>query len=122
MKVQVPESMKAEEVVKRMFWLAWQACGGPLGTGVLQDNPGANEDTIWEQVLTQGDYPGRSHLKKGEVYGDYVFGRMIKLMVRYTDTEIELDGHEPRSDYQAWCVKFPSYKLLFDAAVEAVAV
>lgn len=33
-----------EQVAKRIFWLAWQACGGPFGMGILQNHPGANED------------------------------------------------------------------------------
>lgn len=123
MKVQVPEGLKAEEVVKRMFCLAWQACGGPLGMGVLQDRPGASEDEIWENVGRRGDYPGDPD-KRGpsEAYGDYVFGRMMKLSVHWDDAEIDLGDDSPRGDYQAWCGEYHSYQALFDAAVEAVTV
>ncbi len=118
MKVQVPEGMLTADIVKRMFWLAWQACGGTLGLGFLQDNAGADEDAVWSQVQTQGDYPGAARTKKGEADGDYVFGRMMKLYIRFTETEIELREDAPRHDYQAWCGKYPSYKALFDVSLE----
>ena len=76
MKVKI-KNAKPEEVMKEAFWLAWNACGGPLGMGFLQNKPDATKENIWDNVTVSGDYP--MPINRGEVYGDYVFGRMMKL-------------------------------------------
>lgn len=114
-----------EVVVKRAFWLAWQACGGPLGAGFLQDNPRATEDDVWDNVRSAGDYPGGKAIMSvgapGEAYGDYVFGRMMKLFLKWDADGVEFSGDGPRLDYQSWATVYPSYTQLVEAAVKSLA-
>lgn len=115
------------QTVKRMFWLAWQAVGQTFGMGALQDNPNANEEAVWDCVANRLDYSGiGGGLKKDrdgkyEAYGDYVFGRMMKMRVKWTDDGvIDTSDNELRVDYEAWCMDYPTYKALYDAAVESL--
>ena len=43
-------------IVKRAMFLAYQACGGPLGMGVFQDRGAVTEEQVWKNVCTNGDY------------------------------------------------------------------
>lgn len=114
------ENGKAEDVVKEAMWLAWQACGGTLGMGFLQDNPGATKEDVWKNVASDGDYTVNFRNKKGEVLADYVFGRMMKLSVKYTDDELEVRDESPKPDYQAWCREYPTYEALIEKAAQNV--
>ena len=109
-----------EQVVKRAFWLAWQACGGPLGMGFLQDRPGSAEEDVWDHARGAGDYSGADALrsKAGEAHGDYVFGRMMKLHIEFEDDTVSTRDEAPTRDYQAWCGRYPSYDALIDAAAK----
>ena len=111
----------AEAVVKEMYWLAWQACGGPVGMGVLQENPGADRDAVWGNVRSRGDYPGLAMSGPGMAVGDYVFGRMMKLRLGYGGDWIDLPDRTPTRDYQSWCGEYPTYEALYDAARQGVA-
>ena len=57
-----------------------------------------------------------------DVYGDYVFGRMFKLSMKFNRTAgtIQVREEAPRGDYQAWCRAYPTYKALVDAAIVSV--
>ncbi len=116
------EGVAGEVVVKRAFWLAWQACGGTLGLGFLKNRPEASEDDVWAGVCEARDYGGISckRIHDGGVYGDYVFGRMMKLSVKFTKDTITTRDDTPRADYQAWCLKYPSYDALINAAAEEI--
>lgn len=103
-----------------MFWLAWQACGGPLGMGVLQDHPSASEDEVWNRVIESGDYAMNHDSRPWAPYGDYVFGRMMKLGLTIYGSSINVPDQELRSDYQAWAVKYPTYPSLLDAAATEI--
>lgn len=115
------------EVVKEAFWLAWNACGGPMGMGIFQNNPGASKEDVWKNISVRGDYPGGTSLPgmigvkeengKGQAYGDYVFGRMMKLSLRWEGKDIEIEESKPRADYQSWCCKYPTYQSLVETAV-----
>lgn len=110
-----------EQVVRRAFWLAWQACGGTAGMGFFQDRPGADEESVWKNVRSAGDY-GRGGMitnpdKPGEAYGDYVFGRMMKLGLKWDADGVECRDDIPRIDYQEWCHKYPSFAVLVNAAI-----
>ena len=109
-----------EAVVKEMFWLAWQACGGPFGMGVLQNKPAATKDDVWNNVATSGDYVGGPHTRPNEVYGDYVFGRMVKLSLTFDTDTIAWNDRKLDPEYQAWCIKYPTYQALFDAATNSL--
>ncbi len=113
-----------ELVVKRAMFLAWQACGGPLGMGVLRDNPSADEDRVWQAAYNREDYPGGNKFgdnKPGQVYADYVFGRMMKFGLQWNETSVSFNDYGPlRPDYQAWCRKYPTVTALLQAAVESL--
>lgn len=107
-------------VAKKAVWLAWRAAGAPVGMGFLQDNPEADEEAVWANATSRGDYPGSKPDTSGRVSADYVFGRMMKLYFTITDCGIEVPDGTPRADYQAWCRSFPTYAALFDRAERAV--
>lgn len=69
------------------------------------------------------DYPtgnAAGQNKEGNVYGDYVFGHMMKLGLGWDENGIEFTDSAPRSDCQAWCRKYPSYTELLEAATKNV--
>lgn len=107
--------MSNEDIVKRMFWLAWLAAGSPVGMGFLRDNPNAGEDDVWENVMGGGDH-AICRYGPGDTYGDYVFGRMLKLKIRWDDKSITLPRYQPNPAYQAWCLEYPTYESLLQAA------
>ena len=49
--------VETDVFLKRCFWLAWQACGGPFNMGVLQDKPTATEDDVFNNVADEWDIP-----------------------------------------------------------------
>lgn len=124
----ISEQIAAIDVAKRAFYLAYEACGGTSGSGWIQAVDKATEEEVWQNALVRGDYPGRERRKKElsdqpkQAYGDYVFGRMMKLTLRWDNetNEIEISEAIPRADYQSWCRKYPSYKALIDAAIESL--
>ncbi len=115
---------EALKVAKRAIFLGWQAVGGPSGYGVFQDRgPQQDEETVWKQAYERGDYGGRDEREPvGKMNADYVFGRMMKLRFRVAGDTLTHPDHEPRSDYQAWCRKYPTFAALFDAAEASLKV
>lgn len=110
-----------EKVIKRALFKAWKACGQPLGMGVLQDKPDAAEEDVWNNVQTAGDYPGGPvNNEPNFVNADYVFGRMMKLMLEYEEDVIRYPEGDLSPGYQAWCEKYPSYRDLLEAAESEV--
>lgn len=120
--IAIPEGMSGEKIAKRAFFLAYEACGGPTGLGFLRAVKDATEDDIWKNVTNAGDYPhgrlpserAQQALQRGEAYGDYVFGRMMKLVIQWDDKNMTL-GDNPRPDYQAWCRKYTPETLIISA-------
>ncbi len=112
----------ALNVAKEAVFLAWQACGGPMGSGFLQDRgPNQDRDKVWDHAYNKRDYSGRIGDRPEEVSCDYVMGRMMKLYFSLDgDTIKGIRESEPRRDYQAWCGKYPTYAALFDAAEVAL--
>ena len=91
------------EFTKRMFYLLWRACGSPFGMGVLQDYAGATEEDVFENVQTRGDYPGHPNRNSKELYGDYVFGRMMKWGCSVENDGVnEIYDREFQPDYQGY--------------------
>lgn len=118
------------DTIRRVFFLAWKACGSPQGMGMFQDRgPGMTEDPVWDNIARRGDYPGGPAIGKppidqkngiGDAYADYVFGRMMKLSVQFNFKELTLtiSDSTPRWDYQAWCGTYKTYDALVDAATK----
>lgn len=108
----------AEKLAERVMFMAWQACGGTSGLGFLRDRgPDMSEEGVLKNVRTDGDYAGGSTTKPGELYGDYVFGRMMKTGVRYTeDTLMVGRTGNPDPSYQGWARKYKTYDALVQAA------
>lgn len=117
----VPDGTTAEELVKEIYWLAWQA-SRVYGMGYLQDHPTATREDIWNNVATKGDYtvgdglPSKG-VKNSEAHADYVFGRMMKLFLRWKDGRIECPSTLPDREYQSWATTYTSYPMLVNAAI-----
>jgi len=122
-----------EAVVKRAMFLAYCACGGTEGMGVFKARPGASEDEVWKNVCTEGDYqfgPEPNPDKVASIpvemdcsiYGDYVFGRMMKTGFMFNRVQGTITGRDEaaRTSYQAWARKYKSHKELLDAALACV--
>jgi hypothetical protein len=108
-----------QAVVKRIVFLAWQA-SNVFGSGAFQDRgPQQTEEQVWHAAYNSTDYI-RSDNKPGEVYCDYVMGRMMKLHITWKENSITMnDGW--RADYQSFCRKYPTPEALFLAAEESMA-
>ena len=91
--------------------------------GVLQDREGITEDDVWERVSGGGDsrlmISRKAETLLQEFYADYIFGRMMKFHVAVDKEGVVVpnDTYPPTPDYQAWCLVYPLYKDLIDAAV-----
>lgn len=108
-----------EEVAKQFFWLAWSAAGGPVGAGVFQDHPTADANDVFANVEASGDYT-RNLNRPGQLYADYVFGRMLKTGLSLDADSVTVDDSRiPRPDYQAWSRKYKSVSDLLAAALDA---
>jgi len=86
MKVTFESAGDAEKVVKRMVFLAYEACGGSTGMGFLQARTSANEEQVWKAAYNC----------------DYVMGRMMKWGCKWTQTTIEIRDQKFQHDYQAF--------------------
>ena len=125
MKIILNNSEEAMAVVKRMVFLAYNACGRPMGMGVLQDmrldGKSAEEEKVWQCAYNQEDYPMR-HGKANEVYCDYVFGRMMKWGCEWEKNIITIPEKYFRSDYQSFCGTYPDNKALAIAALKSLKI
>jgi hypothetical protein len=109
-----------QEIAHEAFWVAWQACDGPSGMGFLQDNPTAGKSAVIENAQVRGDYPGMLALKSagyGELHGDYVFGRMMKLDLGWNDDGVIVPNTAPHPEYQGWMKKYGTYDALINEAI-----
>lgn len=113
---------KPEELAKEIFWLAWCACGGPQGMGWLQDNPNADKECVWDNIVKARDYPGPPRWTPNRPYADYVFGRMMKFGLEIEDDGIRIPVQELRSDYQSWCYTYPTVKDLVNHAMSNLGI
>lgn len=116
--VPAPHSPKA--IVKRAFFLAYQACKVEFGNGVLQARRDATEEDVWHNVVNRSDYPGAQLPPETEPYGDYVFGRMMKLHVRYDDRLIAVPKGTASVSHQMWAGTYPSFANLFECAAASL--
>ena len=122
MKIVLSSADEAMNVVKRMVYLAYVACGGPQGMGVFQAVSGADEDRVWKNAYNAEDYSGRFGHETNEVYGDYVFGRMMKWGCKWNGNVITIPDREFRSDYQSFCRTYPNNKTLLTAALDSLEI
>ena len=126
--------MSAEKFAKRVFYMAWKACGGPFGMGIFQDR-GSNvsEDEVVACAIRADDYGGASckQSKGGEIDGDYVMGRMMRTHIKFGgavdaatpkygdvigEDEVDVRPDSPRPDYQGWARKYATVQDLARAA------
>src|SRR5260221_14295620 len=92
---------RAMEIAKKAVYLAWQACGGTSGFGILQDRGAQPLEAVWDQAYNRKDYSGRhSGTPASEVSADYVFGRMLKLYFSVDGDSVYVSDNQPRRDYQ----------------------
>lgn len=112
-----PKGVGVEVFAKRMFYLVWRHCPGPMGLGIMQDRPGATEDEVWSNILGHADYPGGGlgRCSDKSPYADYVFGRMIKFGIKFEGDTINLRDGKFDREYQSWSLSFPSNLALVEA-------
>lgn len=113
------------ELVRRAFFLAYNACGAAGGMGIFQARNNVTEEHVWKNVLTRGDYGGPFLSDRPErPYGDYVFGRMMKLGCEFNEKEgtVDINDSAPRWDYQSWCSTYKTYEALFVAAATELGI
>jgi hypothetical protein len=117
----------AESFAKRAFKLLYDACGLPLGMGALQamrlDGREATEEEIWKCAYNEEDYPcGRTvrNPPPGEVYGDYVFGRMMKWGCTFNGDVIEVSDFPFKANYQGFARTYPDNTAIFDAVADSL--
>ena len=122
MKLQSDE-FSPDTIVPRMLFLAYQA-SGVFGMGRLQVRDNMTERDVLINVLFAGDYFDNGPLPgwhpKGGLSADYVFGRMMKLTIRWTGDEIEVDDRRLDPEYQSWSTTYPTYRHLYDDALESL--
>jgi hypothetical protein len=119
----ITSKLKSRDVVKKAMYLAYEACGGTTGMGILQAVEGATEDDVWNNVLNKGDYPRDSNAKdsptSGSVYADYVFGRMMKLNLHWDKDGVNYPDCKLNPEYQSWSRSY-MYNTMEDLLVAAV--
>jgi hypothetical protein len=126
------ERENLDVLVSRFFYLLWKACGGPVGMGILQDisrlgplQPDEEEKHVIQMVLGGGD--NGINFGRG-LYADYIFGRMMKVGMRFPDgaegdsATIEVDDGPARPDYQGWSVTYSTAADGLRAAAKEVGV
>jgi hypothetical protein len=79
----------------------------PMGMGLLRHNP--------DSQFTAADF--LEEAKSGRISIDYLQGRMIKLHIFRKKSGPWFINDKFRSDYQSWCVKFPTPEALINSAV-----
>ena len=110
-----------EEFVKSYFFLAYKAAGGPSGMGFFQARENVTPDQVINNVRTNGDYIG-NFSRGSELYGDYVFGRMMKTGITVEGNTIKVREGTPRASYQGWASVYNTYEKLVEAAAEDAGV
>lgn len=114
---QVPEGKSADVLVKKILYLAWKA-SSVFGMGILQDKgPNQNVNDVWNSTCNRDDYSGMKINKPGEIYSDYVMGRMMKLRLEWNKESITI-SEDWRDDYQSFCNTYKTPQELFDAALK----
>jgi len=102
--------MTNKDIAEEMVWLAFQA-SSPMGLGFMHTKIAAAATK--EEVVKAA--------KWNDVYCiDYLFGRMVKLNIKLGHKDVIFPQAKPRSDYQSWCNKYPTYEDLQLEAMESL--
>lgn len=121
MKLQFKTNENATRFAKRMMFLAYEGINGPTGMGVFQARNNVTEEQVWNNVINMGDYPvGLVNPGRGRIYGDYVFGRMMKFGVEITDTVVSFSDAKLRPDYQGFARKYRTSEELASTALASL--
>lgn len=108
-------------VAKEAVWLAWQACGGPIGYGFMQDKgPDQDREKVWDHAYNERDYSGTHQAGDDRINCDYVMGRMMKLRFGLKGAIITHNDYPVDINYQSWFRKYPTFNALFEAAEKVV--
>lgn len=108
-------------LAKRIFFIAYESCGGVLGMGVFREKSDVTEEQLWDNLVNAGDYsynPRRNPSKTP--YADYCFGRMMKFGLTINTDSIEISDREPHLAYQGWSKFYSTYQSLVDAAIDSL--
>ena len=101
--------LAADKFAERLMYLAWCA-SGVYGMGAFQDRGVQDQEAVINNIVNSGDYVGGRAEPAGTLYGDYVFGRMMKTTCRFDKDTITVSDGKPRHDYQSWARKYPTYE------------
>lgn len=101
--------------IKKVCVLACEA-SVPVGKGHAHYNP--------DQVFKEDDFDFKFSNMQASVHLDYVGGRMVKLALfaknAWSNDEEEIiwrvTDSAPKSDYQSWVRKYPTYRALLEAS------
>lgn len=113
----VIKTERASELAKRMFFLAYKA-SNVVGMGVLQARDGVTEADVWKSAITSWD--GRDNSSKP--YGDYIFGRMMKMSLSVGNGAVEFRDTKLNREYQSWCGVYSTYLALAQAAAAELGI
>ncbi len=110
------DTLPARDIAVRMLVLAFDK-SIPVGMGILQFNADTKlVDSDIVQSILQQENEGC-----GAISADYAQGRMMKLYIEYGPTGVEARWDDPlRADYQSWCLDYPTYRDLYNAAVASL--
>lgn len=110
MKVKINEEHVTTEVfAKRLFYNLWLV-SSVAGMGVFQDRGVVPQEVVIERAINDTEYSGTRPLPNGKLYGDYIFGRMMKTGFEWNEKEISIpDSYQkPRLNYQSWARQYPT--------------
>ena len=117
-------NVEAINVASRALFLAYNAAG-VFGMGVFQAQNNKTEQEVFDNVVYKRDYPGQRQtpdMTNFRLYADYVFGRMMKLVINVNNNALKFSDDKPRLDYQSWGSTYKSYDKLFKAAMKELNV
>lgn len=109
MEIELSKNVKPEDVASKAMFLAYKA-SRVVGMGHFQAREGVTESDVWEAVTDVGNL----------ARADYVFGRMMKLTLRWTKNAISFPDGDCAHDYQSWCLKYPTFENLVRHAIQDV--
>lgn len=110
-------NFKPEVIARRMLWLAFQAAK-PLGMGALMMDAARNatEDDVFRLCANMPNNYGAFVL-----LADYVYGRCVKMVLNVNSRDVAWStGCELSPQYQTWCVQYPTYRDLHQAAIASL--